>query len=125
MAVENQKIRLSMKLTNRNNGQGRHWSVSAKASKEADAAVREAMNVPRVQPYDCPVSLVITRILGPRERLWDEDSILRGNAKQILDAMVSRGWFHDDGPRWISSVVGRQDATQRGIGPCVSIDIFS
>tara|TARA_R110002110_G_scaffold116667_3_gene288278 strand:- start:393 stop:671 length:279 start_codon:yes stop_codon:yes gene_type:complete len=76
------------------------------------------------EPFEFPVQIRLTRIIGPRQRLWDADSVLRGSAKQILDALVAIGWFHDDGPRWITSATGVQDASQRENGPAVMIEVF-
>lgn len=67
--------------------------------------------------------VTITRVLGKGERLWDADSVLRGNAKQLLDALVDAGYFVDDGPKYISEVTGRQDDSRRGDGPAIQVEI--
>ncbi len=76
-------------------------------------------------PFDFPVKITLTRILGPNQRLWDADSVLRGNAKQLIDSLVAVGWFHDDSMKYIVQVIGAQDATQRENGPAVSIEVFA
>jgi hypothetical protein len=59
------------------------------------------------------VALNIVRLYSGRQRAWDADSILRGNSKQLIDAMVSAGWFLDD---YISQVVGSQEKGEvRGV----------
>jgi len=70
------------------------------------------------------VEIQLTRIIGPRHRLWDADSVLRGSAKQLIDSLVAIGWFHDDGPKWITSATGVQDASQRVNGPAVMVEVF-
>ena len=65
----------------------------------------------------------ITRILGKGQRLWDSSSIGRGNWKEIEDALVAIGWFHDDGPKWITETRFFQDAGQRQNGPAVRVRI--
>ena len=61
--------------------------------------------------------------MGKGERLWDADSVLRGNAKQLIDALADAGYFHNDGPKWITEAIGRQDAGQRQNGPAILIEI--
>lgn len=77
----------------------------------------------RETPYSERVNLTITRILAPGQRLWDADSVLRGNAKELIDALVELGWFKDDGPRCIGVCDGRQDVTRRVEGAAVEIRI--
>jgi hypothetical protein len=76
------------------------------------------------EPFEFPVRVVLTRILGPKQKLWDADSVLRGSSKQIFDGLVDAGWFVDDGPNYITKVDGRQDKTKRSEGPAVLIEIF-
>lgn len=79
----------------------------------------------RRKPFRQKVDIVLVRILGKRERLWDSDSILRGNAKQLLDSLVAdAGWFADDGPKYIRLVLGDQDDTRRHEGPAVEIRVY-
>ena len=113
---------INLNLTNSNDGQG-HAGYRTAAVKKAISAelVRKAMHR---QPFDFPVRLKITRILGPKQRLFDYDSVLRGSAKQLIDCLTDAGWWHDDGPKFITSVIGDQDATQRKNGPAVLIEVF-
>lgn len=111
---------LPWKLTNRNDGQGRHWSASHISRRNAE---RMAVCFKR-KPMDCKCTVVVTRILGKGERAWDPSSILRGNWKQLEDALVKAGWWHDDGPQWIEAVVGFQNEMSRATGPATKIDIW-
>ena len=62
-------------------------------------------------------SLGLTRVLGPKERLYDTDNLV-GGAKQLIDAMVSCGWFVDDSPKFLV-VNCFQDEDFRGVGPFI------
>ena len=115
-------ITLPIELTNNNNGQGRAWFSSAKVRKSLQRDLL-ALGHKR-KPFDHKVKVVITRILGKGQRLWDSSSVLRGNHKQLEDAMVECGWFHDDSPEFITVTLGLQDATQRKNGPAVRVQIF-
>jgi len=112
-------VTLPINLTNRNDGQGHSWHRTAAEKKRIGAA----LNHLKREPFGYRVDLVITRILGKGQRLFDPDSIGRGNAKQLIDTLTQLGWWHDDSAKWIRHVDYRQDDTQRGTGPCVLIEI--
>ena len=110
---------LPVELTNGNDGRGSKWFSSAKVRKRFE---RDLVDYRR-EPFDQPTRLTVTRILGPNQRLWDNDSIGRGNAKELIDALVALGWWHDDKPKWITSVDYRQDDSRREIGPAVRMEV--
>lgn len=112
-------ILLPFELTNGNDGRGSKWFSSAKLRKKFEADLRK-MKLTR-NPFDHPVNVTVTRILGPKQSLWDSSSIGRGNWKEIEDALVACGWFHDDSPKYIKRTTFEQDATQRKIGPCIEV----
>lgn len=132
-----------LKLTNSNDGQGRGWHRSAAARKAAGEALRrsvvlvdsepgseEAMAVPFDESLanivlSQPVVLIVTRVLGKGQRLWDSDSILRGSAKQVIDAIVASGLLPDDGPKHVALAVGLQDDTRRGEGPSIEVSFVA
>lgn len=113
---------IKLNLTNGNDGQGRAWYKSASTRK----AIEQQLKAQKLErdPFEFPVKVRLTRILGPNQRLWDADSVLRGNAKQLIDSLVAVGWFHDDSMKYIVQVIGAQDATQRESGPAVLIEVF-
>jgi len=115
-------ITLPIDLTNGNDGRSKSWYKPAIERKFFEALLIAKYR--RQTPLDYPVRLVVTRILGPKQRLWDYSSILRGSWKELEDAMVACGFFHDDGPKWITSVVGDQDDSQRENGPSVRVEAF-
>ena len=116
-------VTLPIELTNGNDGRGSKWFRSSIVRKKIEETVR-LLHRQRV-PFDECVVLSITRILGKRQSLWDSDSGLRGNSKELIDALVVCGWFHDDGPKWISETRFYQDASQRENGPSVRVVVES
>jgi hypothetical protein len=128
------------KLTNNNAGQGRGWHTSAKDRKTFDKKIAESMivtyddegtmayapfaeSLAGTQLSDL-VALTVTRVLGPKERYWDADSILRGNSKQMLDAIVGTRLLADDNPKYVSLVIGYQDKDRREVGPCIEVGFY-
>lgn len=114
-------ITLPVTLTNANTGRGRAWYASASERKRMEAMLRK-LGLVR-EPFAVPVRVTVTRILGKGQRLWDSSSVLRGNYKELEDAMVACGWFHDDSAKWITETDGRQDASRREDGPSVCLRI--
>jgi hypothetical protein len=112
---------LPIKLTNGNDGRGSKWF---RADKRRKAIVKQLATLKR-EPFGEPVAVVITRVLGKGERLWDADSVGRGNAKELIDSLVELGWWVDDGPKFIRQCDYRQDANNRERGSAVQIEVFS
>jgi len=112
---------LPFELTNGNDGRGSKWFSSAKLRKQFEKDLRRLDLVRK--PFDCPVEIDVIRILGPGQKLWDSSSIGRGNWKEIEDAMVACGWFHDDGPKYIKSTQFFQSAAMRHEGPSIRVEI--
>ena len=111
------KILLPIELTNGNDGRGYAWQRSASRRKKLERILAPL----RRKPFEEPVVVRVTRILGKGQRLWDSSSVGRGNYKEIEDTLVALGWFHDDGPKWIKQTIFAQDDTRRGEGPGVEI----
>ena len=113
------RIQLPIELTNGNDGRGSKWFNSARLRKSIEIDLRNLGH--SRAPFEFPVNIHLIRILGPRQSFWDSDSGFRGNAKELIDALVAVGWFVDDGPKWIKSATFSQDARQRKNGPGVCI----
>jgi len=112
---------LPILLFNGNAGRGSKWFSSAKMRKSIEKQlVYSGFNRRNLNPFPCGVTLTLTRVVGKGGRLWDSDSIGRGNAKELIDALVSLGWFVDDGPRYIVETRYRQ-VIDRERGPCVDV----
>ena len=116
-------IFIPIKLTNSNNGRGHHWGASASFRDKAEKKLR-ALGLARAVPFPCRVTVTVTRILGKGERLWDSSSVLRGNWKELEDALVALGWFVDDSTQYIATTDGRQDDTRRNKGPGIELTIL-
>jgi hypothetical protein len=97
---------LQIELTNGNDGRGGKWCSSAKMRKKIESMLIATGH--RREPFDGPVSLLITRVMAARQRAWDADSWQRGNLKELIDALVVVGWFVDDSPKYITEVRFRQ-----------------
>lgn len=115
-------VTLPIELLNKNDGQGHHWSRTHRTRTQLEQSLTYLGQ--RRDPFDVPVRVVVTRILGKGQRYWDSSSVLRGSYKQLEDAMVACGWFHDDSFKHIKDTHGKQDASQRHLGPATRIQIF-
>lgn len=113
------QITFPIQLVNDNTGRSQHWSKASSRKRSYQSIIRALGG--RRKPFDRPVVLRLTRILGPRERLWDADSIGRGSAKELIDSLVACGWLVDDGPKWVTSVEYAQEI-DRANGPAVRIE---
>lgn len=113
---------LPIDLKNSNDGQMRlHFGATAKLRKSYRDILAK-LRLKGLKP-DHPQRLTLTRILGKGQRLWDADSVLRGSAKQLVDALVEAGFFIDDKPQYLPIVDGRQDPDHRKSGPAVRVTI--
>lgn len=113
------RITLPIKLTNYNDGQTRHFGMAASQRKKYEKIIRAKFG--QQKPFDVPVRILVVRVLGKGQRLWDYSSILRGNWKQIEDALVACGFLHDDGPKYVTLVVGIQDESDRTRESCTEV----
>ena len=113
---------IDLELTNGNDGRGGRWFSSAKVRKKIEETLR-ASGLVR-EPFEFPVRIHLTRVLGRGQRLWDHDSKLRGNSKELIDALVAVGWFRDDGPKYVTDVTASQDKTQRQNGPITIVEVY-
>lgn len=115
---------LPIELTNGNDGRGSKWFSSAKARDKIERDLRMLGMVRR--PFDRPVIVRVTRMLGAKQQLWDSSSCGRGNWKEIEDALVVLGWFVDDGPKFIVETRFRQISQRvtKRVKPSVVVDVF-
>lgn len=126
-------------LSNGNNGQSKHWGLSHRERKEwLDSLAKSewlphglGVNTYDIQtamsliPPDSLLGLEITRVIGKGQRKWDADSVLRGNAKQLIDSLVEFGLAEDDSPRYIDWVHAYQDDSDRSKGPSTVVTIYT
>lgn len=121
MAKELLCVSLPIELTNGNEGRKKSWYRPADRRRSYEKTIRY-MGHERT-PFEVPVVVLVTRVLGRGQQFWDPDSILRGNSKELIDALVACGWFEDDSLEFIKEVRGIQDASQRGNGPSVIVSV--
>lgn len=112
-------VYLPIALTNGNTGRTTHFGASAKRRREYEHVVR--MKYGQLLPPNFKQRVTVIRVLGKGEKFWDPDSVLRGSAKELLDALVACGFANDDSSAWLEAVDGRQDASERTEGPAVKI----
>lgn len=93
--------RLPVVLTNGNDGRNKRWFSSAKLRTQIEFMLRLNGHV-RKEPFNEPIVLRITRVLARAQKLWDSDSLGRGNAKELVDSLVACKWFRDDSAAYIT-----------------------
>ena len=129
-------ILVDRELKNGNTGRTKHFSQAikekkgwAKALETSDVTIPTGIVLPLPafiedvlggQSVQQRVGLVVKRVLGKRQRLWDADSALRG-AKELIDATVDTGLLSDDSMKYVAWCVGSQDDTRKEEGPFVEL----
>ncbi len=132
-------VKVNHKLKNNNNGQTRHWSSSHSERKKWMKALETAevetetgcmfdyhdflANVLGGEPMAQKVGIEVHRVLGPRERHWDADSVLRGSAKQLVDSLVETKLLTDDNIKCILWALGTQ-SVERSAESHVLVRVF-
>lgn len=116
------RIELPAELDNGNIGRSKHWSSAAKM-RQHYASVLSTLYY-KATPPDFQQHIVVTRVLGKGQRLWDADSVLRGSAKELIDGLVDHGLMHDDGPKWIVTATGKQNDERRDEGPLIIVELY-
>ena len=132
-------VSIDADLKNQNTGQTRHWSTAHREKKlmthalldgrilyPGDGNIKYAVFCKEIMlhPFDARVDITVKRILGKAQRLFDPDSILRGNCKQLVDAIVDSGVLIDDSSKHVGRVLGMQDSSQRDRGPAIEITFW-
>ncbi len=132
-------IGINAELKNNNNGQTKHWSTAHRDKKTMFKALQNGfilypgdgnIGLPKFQremmlePFTQIVDVTVKRILGKGQRLFDPDSITRGNCKQLIDAICDAGILKDDSSRHIGRVLGLQCDQQRERGPYIEISFW-
>ena len=126
-------VTVDRELKNGNTGRTKHFSQAikekkgwAQALKNADVVTETGLAFPLPAfiedvlggvPVQQKVGIIFKRVLGKRQRMYDSDSILRGNAKELLDAVVDSGLLFDDNVKHVAWSLGMQDDTRKDQGP--------
>lgn len=64
----------------------------------------------------------ITRILGPRERRFDQQNIGAGSAIELVDALTASGYWVNDSEKWLETRF-EQTQSKAERGPAVRVEI--
>ena len=134
-------ITLDGEIKNGNEGRSKHWSSAHKEKKQWKKALENAdvecdtgfvldtntflAEVLGDRPVQQKVGIVFTRVLGKKQRLYDSDSILRGNAKELLDSIVDFGIIADDNNDHVLWSLGLQDKERRSEGPLTEVSFYN
>ena len=130
-------IDIPISFNNGNRGQSKHWGSHQDARKKAASALRSATFMAKtedgawheVMPSECHIDQRVdvwaTRVLGPGDRSWDPDSILRGvGAKALIDAIVDAQVLSGDSSKHVRYCLGDQCSNMRNIGPKWILEFF-
>jgi len=115
------EVFIPIPLTNSNDGQGKNWYRTVKQRNK----FREYLHLNRLhrKPFGHPVSIRIVRVIGKRQAYFDEDSLLRGNSKELIDSLREAGWFTDDSRKYVQQVIGSQ-VVDRERGPAIIVQVW-
>jgi len=124
------EFNLDIELTNGNDGRTKSYYKPARERKKYERYIKTAQltrtctlsQIP-TQPFEHRVVVVVSRVLGRGQRMFDSSSLGRGNWKGIEDALVACGVFHDDSPQWIANTIFHQDVQFREVGPYTTVSI--
>ena len=114
-------LHLDLRLKSLNQLKGRHWRARHDDKRRVGIAFLAA-RVRQTTPPQHRQLVTLTRILGPRERAWDDENLHGGTAKAVIDTLTDLGYWVDDSPKWIDRAY-HQDATRRAEGPAVEITV--
>lgn len=130
-------VTVNKELKNNNGGRSAHWSSAHKEKQswlraldgaDVETATGEVLDLNTFRTYvldDKPmaqvVGIAVRRVLGKRQRKFDADSILRGNAKELLDSFVTSGILGDDNTKHVAWCVGLQDDSRKDEGPFTEV----
>ena len=115
-------LNLPIELDNGNYGRTTHFGRSASRRKKYEKIIRSIYG--QQTPLGIQVDVVVRRILGPKQRFWDSSSVLRGNWKEIEDALVACGFFVDDAPPYIRLTLGTQAKPDDGSQPRTEVELY-
>lgn len=76
----------------------------------------------RAEPPQVRQRATVTRILGPRERRFDQQNIGAGTAIELVDALTAAGYWVDDNETWLETRF-EQGSSKKLKGPAVAVEI--
>lgn len=102
---------LQVKLRSTNSFSERSWRDRHKERNQLEWLLLEALG--KAKRLDGPVKITVTRVLGPKDRLFDRGNLEGGSVKQLVDALVRLGWMANDCPNHLVELVCLQDPDNR------------
>lgn len=112
---------LPIKLLSKNSRDRLHYR--ARHALRIDYQNIVSIKYPRKRPTpDYRQLVTVTRIMGPKERLFDDMNIPGGSAVELVDSLVHLGWLFDDSPRYLTPEF-RQERHKTIRGPATMVEI--
>ena len=114
-------LTLPIQLLSKNARDKLHYRARHKLRRDYGAII-ELIYPRRADPPKVKQRATVTRVLGPRERPFDEQNVGAGSAVELIDALSAAGFWVDDAPRWLETVFTQGD--RPGVtGPAVVVEI--
>ena len=112
-------------LTSLNQTKGRHWTHRHRHKRHMTTALLAAGARENILPNHRQL-VTITRLKRPRQRDYDHDNLVAGNAKALIDALTDLGYWRDDNPYYLRREYHQRAATPdeiaRGIHAIIEIE---
>ena len=112
---------LPIQLLSKNARDKLHYRARHKLRREYQAVI-ELTYPRRGEPPRVKQRVTVTRVLGPRERPFDEQNVGAGSAVELIDALTAAGFWVDDAPRWLETAF-KQGDNPAVKGPAVVVEI--
>ncbi len=114
-------LELPIQLLSKNARDKLHYRARHKLRRDYGAVI-ELTYPRREEPPRVKQRVTVTRVLGSRERLFDEQNVGAGSAVELIDALTAAGFWVDDAPRWLETAFKQGD--HLGVkGPAVVVEI--
>ena len=115
---------LPIQLLSKNARDKLHYQAKNKLRKDYQDIIqikypRRGEPTPRVRQR-----ATVTRILGPRERRFDQQNVGAGSAIELIDALTRAGFWVDDSETWLETRF-EQAANEKVRGPAVTVEIIA
>ena len=119
---EVQTLVLPIQLLSKNKRDKLHYQAKNRLRQEYQAIIqtkysRRGEPTPQVRQR-----ATITRILGPRERRFDQQNVGAGSAIELVDALTAAGYWVDDSEKWLETRF-EQGMSKKFKGPAVTVEI--
>lgn len=117
-------IVISSSLPRNNEFHRMHWAVKHKTVDRWFKIVWSAWlqaGSRRFSADECPVFVRLIRVLGPRQREYDDSNLFGICDKLVMDALVKCGLFPDDSPRFVRMLTPEH---RKGKAPALVVEVY-